>query len=222
MPTPEQVEKIELTKKVLRISCGEGSRPSDGVECGDDMAIGVTTISDNFKSDEIIYDYEVSGGQIVGQGKNVIWDLKDALPGTYRISVSIKDKQRKIIGKTKDEILTVERCDCCGLCLCSIFKITSPDISSPDSTVKRGDAIVFMVEFEETGTLIGSEDPKYEWIVSGGEIIYEDYKNSLVRIKVNPEKNVNELKVTVKISDDSNCYGSCNSEVSATVKIVDN
>lgn len=219
-PTPEQITKIKLSKNSLKIPCSPGTLPSEGEICNENMTIDVSAFSDN-TNDSLTYKYEVTGGQIVGQGKNVFWNLVNVSPGTYQIFAQLIDNQNRILETSETKILTVESCDCCGGgCVCSNFEIYSPNIETTVSTVKRGEKIVFIIS-GELRTVFYAEDSPYKWTVSGGEIIYEGDKNSLIRVRVNPDKEAKELKVTLKISDALSCFGDCIKEFSKTYKIID-
>ncbi len=219
-PTPEQNAKIKLSKNSLKIPCSPGNLPSEGEICDENMTIDVSAFLDN-TNDSLTYKYEVTGGQIVGQGKNVFWNLANVSPGTYQIFAQLIDNQNRILETSETKIITIEECTCCGGgCVCSSFEIYSPNIDTTASTVKRGENLVFIIS-GELRTNFDSDDSPYKWTVSGGEIIYEGDKNSLIRVRVNPDKEAKELKVTLKISDALSCFGDCINEFSKTYRIVD-
>jgi hypothetical protein len=55
----------------------------------------------------LLYVYKVSGGRIVGTGKDVMWDLADAKPGIYTITAGVDDGCG-ICGETKTKEITVK------------------------------------------------------------------------------------------------------------------
>ena len=108
-PTPEQKGKIKISKDILKIPCSPGNLPSDGEICDENMTIDVSAFLDN-TNDSLTYEYEVTGGQIVGQGKNVFWNLVNVSPGTYQIFAQLKDNQNRILDTSETKIITVEDC----------------------------------------------------------------------------------------------------------------
>jgi hypothetical protein len=57
-------------------------------ECSNKRNIDISTSANDVPSNW--YDYTVSGGQIIGYGSSVRWDLSDVKPGTYTITVGLK------------------------------------------------------------------------------------------------------------------------------------
>lgn len=53
--------------------------------------IKVFTEYSDSENDVVTYNYEVSGGKIIGRGSNVIWDLSSTQPGLYTITVCLDD-----------------------------------------------------------------------------------------------------------------------------------
>jgi hypothetical protein len=53
--------------------------------------IEVSTAASDPEGDVLTYNYEVSAGKIVGQGKKVVWDLTGVRPGTYLITAGVND-----------------------------------------------------------------------------------------------------------------------------------
>jgi hypothetical protein len=71
--------------------------------------ISVQTVAVDPENDVLTYQYTVSGGKIVGQGANVVWDLTGAAPGTYTITAGVDDGCG-ICGRTKTQTIVVKRC----------------------------------------------------------------------------------------------------------------
>lgn len=69
--------------------------------------ISVKTIAVDPENDVLTYNYEVSGGKIIGQGANVIWDLSGVPPGTYTITAGVDDGCG-ICGQTKTDTVVVK------------------------------------------------------------------------------------------------------------------
>ena len=95
-PTPfAQIKKIELDKKQVFIPCPDGSLPAKEFVGDENRSILVKTIVGNLdKIGAVSYQYKVSGGNIFGQAESVIWDLSEARPGTYTISVTVNNDEK--------------------------------------------------------------------------------------------------------------------------------
>jgi hypothetical protein len=75
------------------------------------MNAQVATTAVDPENDVVTYNYTVSGGRIVGQGKKVHWDLTGIAPGTYTIIAGVDDGCG-ICGQTQTQTITVKTCDC--------------------------------------------------------------------------------------------------------------
>lgn len=53
--------------------------------------IKVKTVAADSDNDPLVYIYYVSGGKIIGRGREVMWDLSDAPVGTYSITAAVDD-----------------------------------------------------------------------------------------------------------------------------------
>ena len=85
-----EIESITIDKEMAVIGCPETNRPIEGSGCGPDghlIKVAVKTTASDEKN--FSYFYEVSGGKIVGEGANVIWDLSNTDTGKYAISAGI-------------------------------------------------------------------------------------------------------------------------------------
>lgn len=84
------IDKVTLSQTEIISKC-----PFDTSNQGDcsktEKIIKVRTDVNNPDGDPLIYKYKVSGGQVMGQGANVSWDLTAVEPGIYTITVSIDD-----------------------------------------------------------------------------------------------------------------------------------
>jgi hypothetical protein len=76
---PEETDEIVLDKKVVCHPCPPGRRPFTVSDCGDNMLIAISVGKSENK--QLGYEYTVSGGQIVGEGAKVIWDMTGVRPG---------------------------------------------------------------------------------------------------------------------------------------------
>jgi len=71
--------------------------------------ISVKTVAVDPENDVLIYNYKVSGGKIVGQGANVVWDLTGVKPGTYTITAGVDDSCG-VCGRTQTRTVVVKEC----------------------------------------------------------------------------------------------------------------
>jgi hypothetical protein len=58
------------------------------------------------------YLYNVTAGKIIGEGKNVVWDLSGAIPGTYTITAAV-DGGGGVFGQTQTRKIIVKDCADC-------------------------------------------------------------------------------------------------------------
>lgn len=71
--------------------------------------VKVETTAEDPDGDVLTYNYTISGGRIVGTGKNVLWDLTKAQPGTYSLTAAVDDGCG-ICGKTETKLIAVAEC----------------------------------------------------------------------------------------------------------------
>lgn len=71
--------------------------------------ISVKTVAVDPENDVLTFNYTVSGGKIVGQGANVVWDLTGVQPGTYTITAGVDDGCG-VCGQTKTGTVAVKEC----------------------------------------------------------------------------------------------------------------
>ena len=81
------IEKVDLSKKLIFTNCNE-----EDARCFDKTReIKVSVKAVDFENDVFLYIYYVSSGKIIGQGKEVIWDLSNAPVGTHIIIICVDD-----------------------------------------------------------------------------------------------------------------------------------
>lgn len=97
----------------LILSTNEIKPVCNGKDCQyKNTEISVATEINEFEDDYLIYNYAVSGGRIVGEGKQVFWDLSGVQPGTYTITAGVDDGCG-ICGETKTKEVVVKECSDC-------------------------------------------------------------------------------------------------------------
>lgn len=182
------VTNLELSETRVTVPCGPGTRPAEGSNCSDDMAVNVTTTAVDPENDVLTYNYTVSGGRIVGQGANVSWDLSGVQPGTYTVTAGVDDGCG-VCGKTQTRTITVESCNCVTQCVCPTLTVTGPsEITAP------GGVMTF------TANLSGgsSEDYTYNWTVTAGEII-EGQGTPSIRVQTTADMAGQNVTATVEV-----------------------
>lgn len=203
----QETGKMELSKHEVKIPCPPGFRQWEGSECGKDLTIAVTTSIKNFKEDEITFDYKVSGGQIVGNGSKVFWNLANTQPGTYTIYADIKDKSGANLGKTNTNIITVEDCGC----IIDLDCVSDILIMGPRKPIRAGELVTFTASLEG-----GWGENNFDWKVSKGEII-QGQNTSSIKIKTTPEMANQKITINLTVTDKE--FDLCLLEESVTVKI---
>ncbi len=82
--------------------------------CADDIKqIAVFTKAVDPENDVLTYNYQISGGKIIGTGANVVWDLSGVKAGIYSITAGVDDSCG-ICGKTMTKIVVVKECPNCS------------------------------------------------------------------------------------------------------------
>jgi hypothetical protein len=204
-PTPlAEIERIELDKNEIFYICP----PSDSGGRDEDFRIKVKTIVRNPKNFPLIYQYTVSGGQIIGQGEKVVWDLNNVRLGNYTITVGI-GYDRGFFTETKSEKITVKECPICIIlpCVCpTTFSVTGKE------KVRASESLIFTANVSGgTATSI-----TYNWTVSQGEIV-DGQGTSQIKVKTTREM-TGVIQATVEIGGIGLCE-TCTRIESATVEI---
>jgi hypothetical protein len=82
------------------------------LSCSSEKTINVSTKATNENNDQLLYNYVLTGGKIIGNGEKVIWDLSSEKPGTYTITAAT-DNGCGLCGTTVTKTVTVvETGDC--------------------------------------------------------------------------------------------------------------
>ncbi len=184
---PADVTDLTLSTDLLVESCPPGQRPMEGSpNPSETMVIDVTTQAFDEDNDPLVYKYTVSGGEIIGKGANVKWDLSGALPGLYTITAAVDDGCG-YCGKTISKAVTVTECDpSCGLVECPQI-----DLLAPDSVTNLKNTVF-------TASVIGGPQIEYHWSVENGEIISGQGTASII-VGLPANATTNRASVTVKL-----------------------
>lgn len=188
------VEGIVLSKNRIE------SVPCPGYS--DDIAQPVRVIEVETRTQDeepLHYDYSVSGGRLDGNGKYAKWDLTDALPGTYTITVNVKGNNG--LQKTFKSVVDFNGCYIIDCLICPTLTV-----QGPVKKFKAGDIITFSVEVRNVASL----EVLYDWKVSGGKII-KGQNTHQIAVRVQKSKSNN---VTAEIKIEGGCPG-CSDETTS-------
>lgn len=106
------VTDLTLSENEIIIGC---KNPAKNQSCPVGYErISVTTLAIDPENDVLTYHYTVSGGKIVGEGKEVVWDLRGVKPGTYTITAGVDDGCG-VCGETKTKTVIVKECPACSV-----------------------------------------------------------------------------------------------------------
>ena len=158
---PANVTGVTVSATTVNLPCAPGTTSKSGV-CPDEVSVNVATTAVDPENDQLVYNYTVSGGRVVGSGANVTWDLSGVRPGSYTITAGVDDGCG-ICGETKTQTVEVKDCpDCEAPCECPTVSVTGPS-----ATVKPGETMTFTANVNG-----GSQDsPTYNWTVDKGTIV---------------------------------------------------
>ena len=171
------VTGLTLSSENLTLPCRAGLVPRAGVTPSESMIVDVTTTAVDAEDDVLTYNYTVSGGRIVGTGKDVRWDLTAVDPGSYTITAGVDDGCG-LCGKTKTAEVTVVKCEpTCILIRCPSISVTGPDAISGESDYYAdisGGAFMSVT---------------YEWSVTNG-VILSGQGTPSVTVKLEPTSSI--------------------------------
>ncbi len=105
------VTDLILSAGEITIGC---NNPAKNEKCTNSKTkISVNTKAVDPENDVLTYNYDISGGKIIGQGAQVIWDLSGVKAGTYTITASVDDGCG-ICGTTVTKTVVIKDCPDCS------------------------------------------------------------------------------------------------------------
>ncbi len=107
---PPSVVAVDLNVSEITASCPLAQSTQNN-SCQDNSQLIDVSIA-AVANDKLVFVYQVSGGQIVGKGANVMWNLSGVKVGTNTITVGI-DSGDGVIGRTVTKIVKVIECPDC-------------------------------------------------------------------------------------------------------------
>jgi len=158
--------------------------------------------------DALQYEYSTTGGSIVGKGKFVSWDLKDALQQKHEVRVTVTDGK----GGKVEASLTVAMVDG-GSCdppppPCPWVKITCP------SEMDKSKPFVFSVVIE--GNTQSYAQPSFHWKLNAGRIVKGEHAAE-IEATTSGANGFDSITATVEVGGFD---PSCNMAARCTTKII--
>jgi hypothetical protein len=202
---PANVTGLTLSDETITGGCQPGFRPREGQTCNESTMINVSTLAVDPDNDPLVYNYTVSGGRIVGSGKDVQWDLSGVSPGTYTITAGVDDGCG-VCGQTQTKTITIAECDCVQECP------ACPEISidGPAGVTKPGESMTF------TANISGGDGLTINWNVTGGGTITSGQGTPSIVVATTAADAGSTITATIQLSGfDPNCT-SCPAERSET------
>lgn len=200
------VENLTFDKETVYLWCPSSS---DSEVCSkSELNIKVKTFSKDAEKKGLNYYYTVSGGQIIGQGADVVWNFSDVKPGNYTITASV-GSDYVIYGKTVSKNVELKECPDCdywAFCECPTF-----EIAGPTKPIRAGDS--FIISANVSGG--SQESVTYNWKITGGTIISKKNAPQII-VKADSTKNDTFVKATLEISG---LCATCPNEESGTFQI---
>jgi hypothetical protein len=152
------------------------------------------------------YKYSVTGGLIIGDGPDVVWDFNDRFaPGEYSLTLVVDDgigDYRRSVTKT----ISVVEPDCDCPCECP-----SIAINSHNAGVRRGATLDFEARIHSTPTPIG-----YHWTVENGTIT-SGQGTPRIEVVATSKKGFREVVAKLEIELDYYCFCPLSQAESVTI-----
>lgn len=200
------VDQVRLDKETAITECPWKSIVSRSGVCSAKWStIDVTSVSKTAEKNNLTYYYVVSGGEIVGQGAQVKWDLGRVRSGEYKMMVGV-GANGIVRGKTVVKTIRVQLCDCHPPCSCPTISV-----SAPTKPTKPGDLMTFT-----TSVSGGTQDSvAYNWTVSDGKIVSGQ---GTWEILVDTTE-IAGKSITATVEIGGLCSGACQRTASATANM---
>lgn len=102
-----EVTDIKLSRDEIFFDC-QSFALKERKNCLENKIISVSVSASDPENDPLVYNYEVSAEKIIGPGREVVWDLSEAKPGTYKITVFTDDGCGMYCGKWMTKSVVVK------------------------------------------------------------------------------------------------------------------
>lgn len=192
------IERIAFTRIAFMADCPLSETSGRYLCRSENQSVTLTTIARDPENDPLIYNYEVSAGQIVRDGAKAIWDLSVVEPGTYSITTTVDDGCGICVPPFTEQIRIVD---------CQNYQQLTPlcshaTVSANQSTVKESETITFTGHVYTAG--VDDEKLKYDWKISAGYILSGQGTKELT-IEVPSRTAGSYITASFDIEDDGIC-----------------
>lgn len=202
---PNQPPTVALALGNVAKGSDDLLRESASTVCAGDKVDLRATASDP-DGDALVYSWSTTGGRIVGDGANTVFDTTGLAPGDYTITVQVDDGCGCIAFDSK----TIKVTNCPPLTVCFGPNL---DVNVSSTSVDAGERVNFSTNGVTGGRNYGNVT--YEWTASAGTISGSGLNATLDTTGVTGGTTI---EVTVKaVSDVGNCSASGSARTSIKV-----
>src|SRR5215204_4762592 len=171
------VTDLELDKNEIRLPSQRAGSPPRGRESLREMSVTVKTTAQDPEDDLLTYNYTISGGRIIGTGRNVWWDLNGVKPGNYTITAAVDDGCGLCGTKVTKDVAVLEG-ETLPPCACADISISLSPLESPND-------LVFLLTARLSGD--APKDPTYNWTISEGTLV-SGQGTTTIRVRLPKER----------------------------------
>ena len=200
---PNQPPTVALALGNVAKGSSDLLRESANTVCAGDKVDLRATASDP-DGDALVYAWSATGGRVVGDGANTVFDTTGLAPGDYTITVQVDDGCGCIAFDSK----TIRVTACPPLTVCFGPNL---DLNVSSSSVDAGEKVTFTTSGVTGGRNYGNV--RYEWSASAGNISGSGLSATLDTTGV---PGGTSIEVTVKATSDA---GNCSASGSARTSI---
>lgn len=192
------IERIAFSRIAFNAECPLFETSGRYLCRSENQSLTLATVAHDPENDPLIYNYQVSAGQIVISGSKAIWDLSGAEAGIYTITTTVDDGCGFCTPPHIEQIRVVDCSDCRQRApLCSQATITAIQ-----NSIKEGETITFTANVYASG--IEDDKLKYDWKISAGKII-SGQRTKQLTVEVPAGSASNFITASFDIEDDGIC-----------------
>lgn len=156
---PPEIKNVYLSQTIV---FKKNSKRRPGAVCSEtDQSIIVTT--DAVDESVLLYNYKVSGGEIIGKDSAVVWSLSNVKPGVYTIQVSVDDGCPYC---SKPVTKQVEVIECESPFIPETTSCPTGEVVANQSNINEEQTVTFTANLKDF-----KGEPIFQWEVLEGEII---------------------------------------------------